>query len=213
MPSMTSTSSVAFLSASKNPGVNMLPSRATSEISTRLAPPNYNRCFTKVCMYSCLSGSCLVNEASMRRPRAPMVASAAVTSTNSTTMTSRCPKMSFSSASAVFESGRDVPPPAILATRIELEVTHAALARADHLACGTGQQGRNTLAIVLLRQPEGLAGIARHQQHAGESADHHAQVVDGDAVREHGGGVRLELRPGLATVRRAIQVATQPERQ
>ena len=43
-------------------------------------------CFTKVCMYSCLSGSCLVNEASMRRPRAATMARTAVSSANTTTM-------------------------------------------------------------------------------------------------------------------------------
>jgi hypothetical protein len=40
MPSMTMTSSVAFFSASKNSGVNMLPSRAISAMSTRFAPRN-----------------------------------------------------------------------------------------------------------------------------------------------------------------------------
>ena len=82
MPSMTSTSSVAFLSASKNAGLNMLPSRATSAISTRFAPPNSLWCFTKVCMYSCLSGSCFVNEASMCRPRTATMASTTLSSAN-----------------------------------------------------------------------------------------------------------------------------------
>ena len=89
MPSMTSTSSVAFLSASKKPGWNMLPSRAISAINTRLALPNSLWCLTKVCMYSCLSGSCFVNEASIRRPRTATVASAAVTSAKTMTMMAR----------------------------------------------------------------------------------------------------------------------------
>ena len=59
----------------------MLPSRAISAISTRLAPPNSAWCLTKVCMYSCLSGSCFVNEASMRRPRTTKNSIATVTST------------------------------------------------------------------------------------------------------------------------------------
>ena len=108
MPSMTSTSSVAFLSASKNAGWNMLPSRAISAISTRLALPNSLWCFTKVCMYSCLSGSCFVNEASMRRPRTAIVPSTAVSNTNATTMSWRWPKMSLSSVCATFESGRSM---------------------------------------------------------------------------------------------------------
>jgi len=37
---MKKTSSVATLSARKNSGVNMLPSRAITAISSRFAPPN-----------------------------------------------------------------------------------------------------------------------------------------------------------------------------
>ncbi len=80
----------------------MLPSRAISAINTRLALPNSLWCLTKVCMYSCLSGSCFVNEASIRRPRTATVASTAVTSANTMTMMARWPKISFSSVVAAF---------------------------------------------------------------------------------------------------------------
>ncbi len=45
MPLMKNTSSVAIFSASKNSGVNMLPSRAITAISSRFAPPNSCWCF------------------------------------------------------------------------------------------------------------------------------------------------------------------------
>ena len=53
-----------------------------SAINTRFAPPNSPWCFTKVCMYSCLSGSCFVNDASMCRPRTATNNIATVTSAN-----------------------------------------------------------------------------------------------------------------------------------
>ena len=105
------------------------------------------------------------------------------------------------------------PSPGPNRTRSKGNRAHAAFARHDHRTGGPGQQRRHALAIVLLREAEGFSRIPRHQQHARQPADHHAQIVDGHAIGQHRGGVRLELRPGLARVRRAKQVAAQPEGQ
>ena len=58
-------------------------------------------------------------------------------------------------------------------------------ARHHHGTSRPRQHGRESLAVVLLGQAEGLTGIPRHQQHAGEAGDDHAQVVDGHTVGEH----------------------------
>ena len=67
-PGRKNVASVTFRSAAKNPGVNMSPSRAITAISTRSAPPNSSRYSRKVRMYSCSTGTSLVNPASTLSP-------------------------------------------------------------------------------------------------------------------------------------------------
>jgi hypothetical protein len=64
-PGMKNTWLVISSKSSKNSGVNMSPSRDTRATSTRLAPPNSSSYFRKVCMYSCLSGSCFLKPVSI----------------------------------------------------------------------------------------------------------------------------------------------------
>ena len=117
-------------------------------------------CFTNVCMYSCLSGSCFVNEASMCSPRTATAASTAVTIANTTTIGTRLPKISFSSVAANLRVARfsgaghaSYPP-------VEAHGAHAAFARDDDRAGGPGSKRGHALAIVLLREPEGFARVA-----------------------------------------------------
>ena len=64
-PGMKNTWFVIFSKFSKNFGVKISPSRDTSATSTRLAPPNSFSYSRKVCMYSCLSGSCFLKPVSI----------------------------------------------------------------------------------------------------------------------------------------------------
>ena len=95
-PGMKNTSSVTVFSASKNSGVNMSPFLATSAIRMRLAPPNCVRCLTKVCMYSCSSGSSLAKPASMAMRDADQAITAVTTRKRAITRR-RWPKIACSS--------------------------------------------------------------------------------------------------------------------
>src|SRR5688572_10759988 len=148
-------------------------------------------------MYSCSSGNCLVNEASMRRPRTANVSSSAVTSANRTTMMARWPKIRRSRANAMRDSDLPVAIPDMLTTRILARTAagtkdngaHAAFTGHHHRTRRTRQQCRNAFAVVLLSEAEGLARIPGNQQHSREPADNHAQIVDGHAVGQHGAGM------------------------
>ena len=115
-PGRKNVASVTLRSTSKNPGVNMSPSRAITAITTRSAPPNSSRYWRKVCMYSCSTGTSLVKPASTRRPVASH-AIATVTSAKAASTRRRRAKRSFSIRAVMELPGMSVRQPRMSSRR------------------------------------------------------------------------------------------------
>ena len=122
----------------------------------------------------------------------------------------RCPKTWGSSQAAIRSSPRALHGAAPPGTR---QSPHAALARHDQRAVAGGQHRRDRLAVVLLREREGLAAVAAHEHHARQAADHDAHRHRRARPVQERRGAGLDRGPVLAAIVGAEQVAAQAEGQ